>query len=257
VKGKECGDTASAITANLSNQLESVRVEDIVWCRSWILTLEKPNNPANKSLWLLINQLSRQVEDQQDQIAALQAGMVGTKERVGTLEMLSVMIRSRVTIIEDAMEIDPPVTDLSEEDSTDSEYADVDDGGAMLVEDSEDERENIALPLPPVIRVATPHPAPVLRELIPIEDPAPLHPGVKVEGEDDAWYIPPTMRRRIHAIDEFSVHRVDPLLEYVEELRNDPLAGPPREDLAVDGSEDEMWAVRVGCLLTSCFLEEQ
>jgi hypothetical protein len=75
-----------------------------------------------------------------------------------------------------------------------------------------------------------------------VTDPAPLFPGVEVEGEDDAWYIPPTMRRRIHAIDEFSVHRVDPLLEYVEEVRNDPLAGPPREDLAADGSEDEMWA---------------
>jgi hypothetical protein len=168
--------------------------------------------------------------------------MVGTKERVGTLEMSLAMIRSRVMIIEDAMEINPPITDLSEEGSTDSEYADVDDSGAMLVEDSEEERENMAPPLPPVIRVATPHLAPVLRELIPIEDPAPLHPGVEVEGEDDVWYIPPTMHHRIHAIDEFSVHQVDPLLEYVEEVRNDPLAGPPREDLAADGSEDEMWA---------------
>jgi hypothetical protein len=227
--------------ANLSNQLELVCVEDIAWCRSRISSLEKPNNPANKSLWLLVNQLSRRVEDQQDLIAALQAGMIGTKERVGTLEMLLAMIRSRVSIIEDAMEIDPPVTDLSEEDSTDSEYADVDDGGAMLVEDSEDERENMAPLLPPIIWIATPHPAPVLRELILIEDPAPLYPGVEVEGEDDPWYIPPTMRCRIHAIDEFSVHRVDPLPEYVEEVRNDPLAGPPREDLAADGSEDEMW----------------
>jgi chromosome segregation ATPase len=47
--------------ANLSNQLESVCVEDIAWCQSRISTLEKPNNPANKSLWLLVNQLSRQV----------------------------------------------------------------------------------------------------------------------------------------------------------------------------------------------------
>jgi hypothetical protein len=228
--------------ANLSNQLESVRVEDIAWCRSRISMLEKPNNPANKSLWLLVNQLSCRVEDQQDQIAALQAGMVGTKERVGTLEMSSAMIRSRVSIIEDAMEIDPPITDLSD-DSTDSEYADMDDGGAMMVEDSEEERENMALPLPPVIRCATPHPAPVLRELIPIEDLAPVHPGVEVEveGEDDAWYIPPTMHHRIHAIDKFSSHRVDPVPEYVEEVRNDPVAGLPREDLAADGSEDEMW----------------
>jgi hypothetical protein len=105
--------------ANLSNQLETVHVEDIAWCHSRISMLEKPNNPANKSLWLLVNQLSHQVEDQQDQISALQAGMVGTKERVGVLEMSLAMIRARVSIIEDAMEIDPPVTDLSEEDSTD------------------------------------------------------------------------------------------------------------------------------------------
>jgi hypothetical protein len=64
---QELNDTV----ANLSNQLESVRIEDIAWCWSRILTLEKPNNPANKSLWLLVNQLSRQVEDQQDQIATL------------------------------------------------------------------------------------------------------------------------------------------------------------------------------------------
>jgi hypothetical protein len=90
--------------------------------------------------------------------------MIGMKERVGTLEMSSAMIRSRVAIIEDAMEIDPPVTDLLEGDSTDSEYADVDDGGAMLVEDSEEERENIVPPLPPVIWVATPHPAPACHD---------------------------------------------------------------------------------------------
>jgi hypothetical protein len=190
---------------NLSNQLEMVRVEDVAWCRSRILTLEKPNNPTNKSLWLLVNQMSRQLEDQQDQIAALQAGMIRTKERVGVLEMSSVMIWSRVSIIEDAMEIDPPVTDLLEGDSTNSEYAHVDDGGAMLVEDLEEERENLAPPPPPIVHVATPHPALVLRELIPIEDPTPL-PGVELEGEDDAWYIPPTMRRRIHTLDEFSIH---------------------------------------------------
>jgi hypothetical protein len=102
----------------------------------------------------------------------------------------------------------------------------------------------MAPPPPPIIRTATPHPAPVLRELIPIEDPHPTLPGAEVlfEGEDDAWYIPPMMCRRIHALNEFSSHRVDPVLEYVEEVRNDPLAGPPREDLAADGLEDEMWA---------------
>jgi hypothetical protein len=132
--------------ANLSNQLESVRVEDVAWCRSRISSLEKPNNPANKSLWLLVNQLSHRVEDQQDQIAALQAGMIGMKERVGVLEMSSTMIRLRVQTLEEVMEIDPPVTDLSGDNSTDSEYVDVDDGGAMMVEDSEDERENMASP---------------------------------------------------------------------------------------------------------------
>jgi hypothetical protein len=229
--------------ANLANQLESVRVEDVAWCWSRITKLEKPNNPANKSLWLLVNQLSRQIEDQQDQISALQARMVGTKERVGVLEMSSSMIWSRVSVLEEAMEINPPVTDLLGDDSMDLEYAEVDDGGAMMVEDSEDERENMAPPPPPIIRTVTPHPAPVLQELIPIDNPAPLVPGVEVdEGEDDAWYIPPTMCRRIHAIDEFSVHQVDPLPEYVEEIRNNPVAGPPREDLAADGSEDEMWA---------------
>jgi archaellum component FlaC len=59
------------MVAHLSNRLETVRVEDIVWCRSRITTLEKPNNPANRSLWLLVNQLSRRVKDQQGQIAAL------------------------------------------------------------------------------------------------------------------------------------------------------------------------------------------
>jgi hypothetical protein len=114
--------------------------------------------------------------------------------------------------------------------------------GAMMVEDSEDERENMAPPPPPIIWSATPHPAPVLWELIPIDDPAPIFPGVELEDEDDAWYIPPTMRCRIHAINKFSIHQVDPLPEYVEEIRNDPLAGPPREDLAADGLEDELWA---------------
>jgi hypothetical protein len=50
------------------------------------------------------------------------------------------------------------------------------------------------------------------------------------------------MRCQIHAINEFSVHWVDPLLEYVEDVREDPLAGVHRDDLAADGSEDELWA---------------
>jgi hypothetical protein len=116
----------------------------------------------------------------------------------------------------------------------------------MLVDDSEDERdqENIVpIPIPPpATRLDTPRPPTILRELIPIEAPAPV-PAVEVdEGEDDAWYIPPIHRRRIHPLSEFTTAPVDPVPTYVEDRREDPLAGPSREDLAVDGSEDEMWA---------------
>ena len=66
--------------------------------------------------------------------------------------MSSVMICTRVQVLEDVMEIDPPTMDLTSEVS---DYQDVDDGGEMLVEDSEDERdkENIApiLAPPPII----------------------------------------------------------------------------------------------------------
>ena len=97
-------------------------MEGINWCRSRISALEKPNNPANKSLWQLVNLLSHRVEDQADLIKDLSSGLVGAKERVSVLEMSSTMIRSRVTVLEEAMEIDPPVTDLSgDDDSTDSE----------------------------------------------------------------------------------------------------------------------------------------
>ena len=187
------------------------------------------------------------MEDQADLIKDLSSGLVGVKERVSVLEMSSTMIRSRVTVLEEAMEINPPVTDLSrDDDSMDLEYADVDDGGDMLVDDSEEERdqENIVpIPIPPpAVRLGTPRPPTVLRELIPIEEPAPV-PAVEVdEGEDDAWYIPPIMWRRIHALNEFTTAAVDPVLEYVEDRRDDLEAGPSREDLAVDGSEDEMWA---------------
>ena len=116
--------------------------------------MEKPNNPANKSLWQLVNQLSRWIKDQDDLIKDLQAGLVGAKYRVSNLEMSSSMIRSRVMVLEEAMEIDSPVMDLSGNDSTNSEYANVDDGGAMLVDDSENERdqENIVpIPIPPPV----------------------------------------------------------------------------------------------------------
>ena len=236
----------SDLCGNLNNQMEMMQVEGIDWCRSRISELEKPSNP-NKSLWQLVNLLSRRVEDQADLIKDLSSGLVGAKERVSILEMSSTMIRSRVSVLEEAMEIDPPVTDLSgDDDSTDSAYADVDDGGAMLVDDSEDERDQenvVPIPIPPpAVRLDTPHPPTVLRELIPIEEPAPV-PAVEVEeGEDDAWYIPPIHRCRIHPLSEFTTALVDPVPEYVEDRRDDPEAGPSREDLAVDGSEDEMWA---------------
>ena len=129
------------LMANISNQLELVCVEDIAWCQSRILVLERPNNPANKSLWQLVNHLSHQIKDQDDLIKDLQAGLVGAKNRVLVLEMLSSMIRLRVSVLEEAMEIDPPVMDLSGDDSTDSEYSDINDGGAMLVDSLEDERD--------------------------------------------------------------------------------------------------------------------
>jgi hypothetical protein len=237
----------NTLCGNLSNQVETMQVDGIAWCRSRISVLEKPNNPANKSLWQLVNLLVRRVDDQADLIKDLSAGLASSKERVSVLEMSSLMIRSRVSVLEEAMEIDPPITDLSgDDDSTDSEYADVDDGGAMLVDDSEEERdqENIVpIPIPPpAVRLDTPRPPTILRELIPIEAPAPV-PAVEVdEGEDNAWYIPPIHHRRIHPLSEFTAAPVDPVPEYVEDRQEDPLAGPSREDLAVDGSEDEMWA---------------
>jgi hypothetical protein len=112
----------------------------------------------------------------------------------------------------------------------------------MMVEDSEDERENMPPP-PPIIQTTTPHPAPVLQELIPIEDPAPVVLAVEVEeGEDDAWYIPPVMCCQIHTLDKYSSAVVDLVPDYVEELWDDVMAGPHQEDLPADGSEDELWA---------------
>ena len=157
----------SDLCRNLNNQVETMQIEGIDWCRSRISTLEKPSNPANKSLWQLVNLLSRRVEDQADLIKDLSSGLVGAKERVSILEMSLTMIRLRVSVLEEAMEIDPPMTDLSgDDDSTDSEYADVDDGGAMFVDDSEEERdqENIVPILipPPAVRLDTPCPPTIL-----------------------------------------------------------------------------------------------
>jgi hypothetical protein len=233
--------------ANVHNQVESIWVEDIAWCRLRITLLEKPNNPTNKSLWQLVNRLACWVKDQDDLIKDLRDGLVGAKDRVGVLEMLSLMIRSRVSVLEEVMEIDPPVTDLSGKDSTNSEYTDVDDGGAMLVDDLEDERDQenvVPIPIPPpVICIDTPCPPTVLQELIPIKEPAPVVPAVEVEeGEDDAWYIPPIMHHRIHALDEFTSVAVEPVPEYIEDHRDDPVTGPSWDNLPADGSEDELWA---------------
>ena len=68
-------------------------------------------------------------------------------------------------------------------------------------------------------------------------------PAVEVnEGEDDAWYIPPIARHRIHALDKFTTATVEPVLAYVEDQRDDPVIGPSWDNLATDESEDELWA---------------
>ena len=41
----------SDLCGNINNQVERIQQEDISWCQSRISVLEKPNNPANKSLW--------------------------------------------------------------------------------------------------------------------------------------------------------------------------------------------------------------
>jgi hypothetical protein len=108
----------------------------------------------------------------------------------------------------------------------------------------EDKRENMPPPLP-VFRVATPHPAPVLQELILIEDPAPVAPAVEVidiEGEDDMWYIPQVKHCQIHTLNEYSLAVVDLVPDYMEDCKEDPLAGPHHEDLVVDGLENKLWA---------------
>jgi hypothetical protein len=48
---KEDVQELQSSVANAHNQVELIRSDDIAWCRSRISKLEKPNNPANKSLW--------------------------------------------------------------------------------------------------------------------------------------------------------------------------------------------------------------
>ena len=62
----------SNLCGKINNQVERIQVEDISWCQSRISALEKPNNPAKKSLWQLINRLSCWIEDQDDLIKDLQ-----------------------------------------------------------------------------------------------------------------------------------------------------------------------------------------
>ena len=59
------------------------------------------------------------------------------------------------------------------------------------------------------------------------------------------------MRRRMHPLDEFTTAAVEPVPEYIEDQRDDPVAGPSRDNLAVDGLEDELWAnLGVNCRAT-------
>jgi hypothetical protein len=89
--------------------------------------------------------------------------------------------------------------------------------------------------------------------LILIEDPAPWFqtpvPLVEVDakGEDDAWYIPPVYCCQVYPLDEYSSAHVDPVPDYVEDVREDPTAGPHGDDLSVNGLDDEMW-VELGVL---------
>jgi hypothetical protein len=61
------------------------------------------------------------------------------------------------------------------------------------------------------------------------------------EGEDDVWYILPVHCHWIHPLDKFTTAVVELVPEYVENWREDPMARPHRDDLPVDGSEDELW----------------
>jgi archaellum component FlaC len=80
------------IVANFSNQLESVHVEDVAWCRLRITSLEKPNNPANRSLWQLVNTLSARLDRQEDKISDLKTGLARAHEKICSLEMLSALV---------------------------------------------------------------------------------------------------------------------------------------------------------------------
>jgi hypothetical protein len=46
---------------------------------------------------------------------------------------------------------------------------------------------------------------------------------------------------QVYPLDEFSSTCVDLVSDYVENVQEDPTAGPPQYDLPEDGSDDEMW----------------
>jgi hypothetical protein len=128
----------------------------------------------------------------------------------------------------------------------------VDDGGVMLAEDLEDERrpgECCSYPDSQLLALSTPFPSVAFQSLILIEDLAPWFatpvPSVEdnAEGEDNAWYIPLIYHHQAHPLYEYSSAHVDPVPNYVEDVREDPTAGPHRDDLPADGSDDEMWVV--------------
>jgi hypothetical protein len=127
--------------------------------------------------------------------------------------MSLVLIHTQVLTLEDVMETAPSLMDLTSEDL---DYQDVDDRGAMMVEDSKDEQKNIPPPVLP--HQDTPHPAPVVVAVEVVD--------VDAEGEDDAWYIPPVFHCHIHPLDEYSTAHVDLLPGYMADAREDPLASP-------------------------------
>ena len=86
----------SDLSANLNNQLEKIQVEDISWCHSQISKLEKPNNPANHSLWQPVNHLIYWVDLLEEEVSSLQTGALRSEGRLGVLEMSLTMIHFRV-----------------------------------------------------------------------------------------------------------------------------------------------------------------
>ena len=85
---------------------------------------------------------------------------------------------------------------------------------------------------------------------------APVVPVVEVDakGEDNAWYILPVYCCCAYPLDEYSSVHVDPVPDYVENMREDPITDPQRDDLPANGSDDKMWA-ELGVLAWRCVEE--